>query len=73
MEDFAISEPMGGDEYVRVAIRARPLIIWGGGGENREKKFRRLFSRKKKEASARNSRPIFSPAPQIINGRALET
>ncbi len=55
------------------AVRARPLMIWGGGRRKSRKKISKALLQEKKKASARkkNSRQIFSPPPQIINGRAL--
>ncbi len=37
-------------------IRGQPLMFWGSGGENQEKKIRRPFSEKKKKSQMPSSR-----------------
>ena len=81
--DFTFKQQYNSLEKERGKVRARPLMILGGGRrKSRKKNFggpspgkKGLPGEKnlKKKACARkkNSRPIFSAAPQIINGRAL--
>ena len=58
--EAAVRPVGGGGGGIRLKIRGRPLMI--GGGENREKKFQRPFSRK--EASARKNKFVSAqPGP----------